>query len=846
MAKNLVIVESPAKAKTINRILGASFVVKPSMGHVRDLPVKSLSVSIEKEFKPTYTVVPGRKKIVDELKKSAADCENIYLAPDPDREGESIAWHLQHLLKKKDGKQKFLRITYNEITPSAVKKAIASPREIDQRLVDAQQARRVLDRIVGYMVSPVLWRRIQRGLSAGRVQSVALRLVCERENEIRSFVPEAFWIIGARVRKQVPPPDTFHVKLTHVNGEKAEVKAEERATDLLADLKGQALRVAQINDREIQRRAPPPFITSTLQQAGSSFCGYSPSRTMSIAQQLYEGVNLGDGPVGLITYMRTDSFTVAAEAISACRSMIGDKYGSEYVPEKPNFFRNKRSAQEAHEAIRPTDVTRTPESLEHVLDRQQMNLYTLIWKRFVASQMSPARVNQRSVIVEAKGISGTNAYNFRASASEVIFAGYMKVAGTDMKIRDAETKDEGGEEDAQTLPPLEVGETLDVIEWLSERKQTQPPPRYSEASLVKVLESNGVGRPSTYAQIISTLINRKYVVLDRRMLVPTELGMKVCALLVELLSDLFDVKFTAMLEEELDEIEEGKIEWTAMMKDFYGRFQEWMIRTREPGANPDHVRKVLSLMDRVQEWRPSESGRGKFSDTKFVSSIRKQLDDTRKEVTARQFEALVAVALKYQDVAPETVNVLRELGYGALIDRPENREPDATTMRRLEVAGKLSLGDSALKFTESLRQRVGRGRGLTEAQTRALNSILVGHAAMIPNYEAERQSLGLPSEAEIPRDNESGPLLAALAGVKTWKPAVKRGKRTFDDHVFVESLERQYRQKGALSDKQRNVLKRFVSRYRDQIPDYEKLAAALGLKSATERKATDARASADN
>ncbi len=430
MGKNLVIVESPAKAKTINKILGKDFIVKASMGHVRDLPQKKLGVDIENDFTPEYVTLKGRQKIVQELTQAAKGVDGVYLAPDPDREGEAIAWHLVEALKKKLSPDQFFRVTYNEITAPAIRHAFSNPSEIDNKKVDAQQARRVLDRIVGYKVSPLLWRRIKGGSSAGRVQSVALRLVCEREQEIESFVPKEYWLLGANTCKQVDHRDPFEIRLVKIDGENPEIGSAEQAEHIEKDLEGRTLKVSEIKLREISKKARAPYITSTLQQAASTLLGYNPSRTMSIAQRLYEGL---DG-VGLITYMRTDSVSIAKEAQGACLKFVEETFGNEYVPGKPNFFKSKSSAQEAHEAIRPTDVGRTPEALKSVLQPEELKLYKIIWERFVASQMAPARIAQRSVDIDAISTEekkDKTSYLFRVSTSDILFPGYMKVAGVE-------------------------------------------------------------------------------------------------------------------------------------------------------------------------------------------------------------------------------------------------------------------------------------------------------------------------------------------------------------------------------------------------------------------------------
>ena len=572
MVKNLVIVESPAKAKTINKLLGKEYAVKASMGHVRDLPERALGVDLEKGFAPQYVAIKGRAKVLSELQAAAAKVEKVYLAPDPDREGEAIAWHLREALGTKVAKEKFCRVTYNEITAPAIRKAFSQPGEINQLRVDSQQARRILDRVVGYKVSPMLWRRIPGASSAGRVQSVALRLVCEREKAIRGFQPEPYWVLGVKAAKRVEPRGPFTAYLAKLNGAKADVKDEALARRLVEELKRRDLRVAEVARKEIRKNAPPPFITSSLQQAASGALGFSPSRTMRIAQKLYEGVDLGHGSAsGLITYMRTDSFSVAQEAREQARDYVLKTHGPEFLPETPNVFRSRSNAQEAHEAIRPTDPARTPESLKDVLERDDWRLYDLIWRRFMASQMAPARIAQRTAEIEAVG-EGPDSFLFRATASELVFPGFMRVSGLEQRKKE-EAEGADGEE-VENLPPLEKGEGLDPVEWLNDRKETQPPPRFSEASLVKVLEENGVGRPSTYAQIISTLLDRKYVDREKRTLIPSELGMKVFDFLVSNLDALFDVQFTAGMEEQLDEIEEGKVAWTQMLAAL-GSAKDW-------------------------------------------------------------------------------------------------------------------------------------------------------------------------------------------------------------------------------------------------------------------------------
>jgi DNA topoisomerase-1 len=568
MARSLVIVESPAKAKTINKYLGRNYSVKASYGHVMDLPKKELGIDTEKDFKPTYEVIPGKTKIITELKKAAKEAEAVYLAGDPDREGEAICAHLAELLgRTKAEKKKIFRVMFNEITPKAIKAAFDKPGHVDENLVDAQQARRVLDRLVGYKISPLLWDKVRRGLSAGRVQTVALRLIVEREREIRAFVPKEYWTIHALLTAGEPP--AFEAKLLKYKGEELEVPDEAEAQRILAEIEHSPWLVAGVTQKEKRRFAPPPFTTSKLQQAGYNRLRYTAKRTMMLAQRLYEGVELGDeGSVALITYMRTDSVRVSSDALAEARDHIAAAYGPNYLPEKPNFFKSKKDAQEAHEAIRPTDVTRTPEDVKKYLEDDIYKLYQLIWQRFVASQMLPAVFDQTTIDISAGD------YLFRASGSVMKFDGYLAVY---QAAQEDEEKDPD-EAEARTLPRVTEGEQLKLENIRPEQHFTEPPPRYTEATLVKELEDKGIGRPSTYATIISTIVEREYVNKDQGRFTPTMLGEKVSDLLVKSFEDIFDVGFTARLEEELDEIEEGKLPWRRSVQDFWDRFVDDLAR----------------------------------------------------------------------------------------------------------------------------------------------------------------------------------------------------------------------------------------------------------------------------
>ncbi len=568
MAKNLVIVESPTKAKTIGKYLGKQYTVKASLGHVKDLPKKDLAVDIDNDFKPVYEVIEGKKKLITELKQAAKGAEAVYLAADPDREGEAICYHLQEELADRKNGPKIFRVMFNEITKNSIKKAFEAPGSVNLHLVDAQQARRVLDRLVGYKISPLLWDKVRRGLSAGRVQTVALRLIVEREREIKAFQSKEYWTIDVSLAAKKPPVLTAH--LAKKNDENIEIGNEEGAKSIVDTLADAAYVVKSVTNREKRRNPVPPFITSTLQQEASRKLRFSVKRTMMLAQKLYEGVELSkdEGSVGLITYMRTDSTRVSQEALEEVRGLIGERYGEQYRPAIPNVFKSKKDAQDAHEAIRPSSVLRTPDAVAKYLQEDELKLYNLIWMRFVASQMAPAIFDQTTIDVDAKGKDGAS-YLFRATGSVEKFDGFLKVykEGKDQK-------DEEDEEEKAKLPAVSEGETLKFRSITPEQHFTEPPPRFNEATLVKELEADGVGRPSTYASILSTIQEREYVRKEGGKFFPTELGMVVTDLLLESFNDLFDVTYTARMEAELDEIEEGKIDWRMAMSEFYDRFQK--------------------------------------------------------------------------------------------------------------------------------------------------------------------------------------------------------------------------------------------------------------------------------
>ena len=584
MAKSLVIVESPTKAKTIGKYLGKQFVVKASLGHVKDLPKKNLSVDVEKNFEPHYEVIEGKKKLIAELKAAAKGMDSVYLAADPDREGEAICYHLQEELNGSKKGPKFFRVMFNEITANAIKKAFEKPGSVNLHLVDAQQARRVLDRLVGYKISPLLWDKVRRGLSAGRVQTVALRLIVDREREIRAFIKREYWTIDVQLNAKKPPVLT--ARFTKKNDEAIELPDETTTKSLLDQLDGSKYLVHSVSTKEKKRNPVPPFITSTLQQEASRKLRFSVKRTMMLAQRLYEGVEVGtEGSVGLITYMRTDSTRVSPDAQEEVRELIKERYGAPFFPATPNVYKSKKDAQDAHEAIRPSSAKRTPDDLAPYLQEDEMKLYRLIWMRFVASQMTPAVFDQTTIDVAAKGKDGAT-YMFRATGSVPKFKGFLEVyeEGKDQK-------DSDDEELKNRLPLVVEGEELRFKSIEPEQHFTEPPPRFNEATLVKELESDGVGRPSTYASILSTIQEREYVKKEGGKFVPTELGIVVTDLLLENFKNLFDITYTARMEVELDEIEEGKIDWREAMSEFYERFQKDL----------EHAERHMTDIKRMEE-----------------------------------------------------------------------------------------------------------------------------------------------------------------------------------------------------------------------------------------------------
>ncbi|MBO7152312.1 MAG: type I DNA topoisomerase [Lentisphaeria bacterium] len=833
----LLIVESPTKANTIGKMLGKDYTIIASMGHIRNLPEHDLGVDIEHDFTPQYVDTPKSRSIVKRLRDAAKKADEIYLAPDPDREGEAIAWHLKDVLQKST-KAPFYRVTFHEITRTAIENAIANRGEIDPDLVDAQQARRVLDRIVGYKTSPLLWRQLEKGSSAGRVQSAALRLVVEREREIAAFTPEEYWNFA--VEFDASAAGIYHARLFKINGKDFKVTNEKDALFLKnAVLNGSAPKVEEINRQERRRFAAPPFTTSTLQQAASSNLRMSATGTMRCAQQLYEGVELGNGgAVGLITYMRTDSVTIAKEAQFAAKEFITETYGAAYAPEKFNFYKNKAAAQEAHEAIRPTDVRRTPESVAPYLDPTQLKLYTLIWKRFVASQMSCCRIDQTTVDTNISG-ADNNLFTFRSVGSVVTFPGFTKL----YEYADKETKEK---DESPVLARLATGMQVVISKFDSAQKFTEPPPRFNEASLIKALEENGIGRPSTYATIMRTIQDREYVKRDQGRLIPTELGIKVNDFLVSRLPELFDIGFTAQMEEKLDQVEEGKQPWVDMMQEFYGKFINWVQEAKNVGApEASDAQAMLSLFDNVSYAPARKVGRRTYDDADFVRSVREKYDADHK-ISAKQYSALINLAARYFDSflaqslssLPETLRSLLETEAVKLKEKTIEQEKSAAQAKEIDYAGLFAAFDNVKwdepikkgrmtyddkKFFDSLKKQALSGKLLSDRQSAALTKMAEKYQAQLTNRDLVFEILKSDAPQNTASENAEQPaatpeadvklLIENLSKVKNWEEPVRKGRFSFDDKKFFQSVKKQFDDGKTLSPKQIAALSKLAAKY---------------------------------
>lgn len=842
MGKKLLIVESPAKAKTIGKYLGGEFAVKSSVGHIRDLPTENSAIKIAEAgedkwtFVPSYVISKGKEKVVSELKAAVEKSDEIYLASDPDREGEAIAWHLKEVLQPVAGNKPFRRVTYNEITKSAVLKAVSEPRDIDMPRVDAQQARRILDRLVGYRVSPLLWKYIacanNRTLSAGRVQSVALRLLVERQREIDAFVPEKYYLMGVEARKRDASGETFVAKLARFDGQKPDIRNNQTADNILLDLAGAELEVSDLKFQPKKRHALPPFTTSTLQQAASSVLSMSPGKAMKLAQSLYES--------GLITYMRTDSVNVSEQARADAREFIVEKFGEEYYPETPNFFKSKADAQGAHEAIRPTDVNRTPDASG--LEASELKLYDLIWRRFLASQMSDAKTTVKTASLEARKPALAHSYLFTASATEIDFSGFLKVMNLTLKKKRPDDEENDDTDEVKHLPQLAVGERLDAIRYIADEKATKGPAHYSEASLIKALEENGVGRPSTYAQTIETLKLREYAKTEKRKLVPLERGVLVCDYLTKKLDSLFNVGYTAAMEAELDKVEEKGEPMDAMLSAFYAKFLKELAACAEPAPDMAKFEAVFSLLASVTKWKePKKVGKRVYDDKAFVESVQKQAEEG-KPLSARQLEFLVRMAVMYSDQIPDFDAKLKEYGLTAG-SQSQAEKADAELVKYcFELMDRIG-GMTKNPFLKSLRDQVDRGRGLSPKQFSVLARAVGENASSLDDCAEIRAKLEpfVPGGFSSADDDPVIPgLLKLMEGVTEWRAPSKKGRKVYDDKSFVESLAEQYDRRHSLSTRQIMALKRVAVAYRDKIPDFEAKAKELGIENVPSSREKDA------
>lgn len=842
MGKKLLIVESPAKAKTIGKYLGGDFAVKSSVGHIRDLPTENNAIKINEvgaekwSFVPTYIVSKDKEKVVSDLKAAVEKSDEIYLASDPDREGEAIAWHLKEVLAPVAGDKPFRRVTYNEITKSAVLKAVAEPRDIDMPRVDAQQARRILDRLVGYKVSPLLWKYIacanNRTLSAGRVQSVALRLLVERQREIDAFVPEKYFLMGVEAKKRDEKGETFIAKLSRFDGQKPDIRNNQTADNILFDLAGAELEVADLKSQPKKRHALPPFTTSTLQQAASSVLSMSPGKAMKLAQSLYES--------GLITYMRTDSVNISDQARAAAKDFIISEFGEEYYPQTPNIFKSKADAQGAHEAIRPTDVLRTPASSG--LEASELKLYDLIWRRFLASQMADARTTVKTACLEARKPALAHSYVFTVSATEIDFSGFLKVMNLSLNKRRGDEEEDDDSDEVKHLPPLVVGERLDAIRYIADEKETKGPSHYSEASLIKALEENGVGRPSTYAQTIETLKLREYAKTEKRKLIPLERGILVCDYLTKKLDSLFNVGYTAEMESELDKIEENGESMDSMLSAFYAKFLKELAQCAEPAPDKAKFDAVFTLLDSVTNWKePKTVGKRVYDDKAFVESVRKQAAEGR-ALSARQLEFLVRMAMMYSDQIPNFDTRFKEYGLCAGSQSQNEKADEALVKYCFDLMDRIG-GMLKNPFLKSLRDQVDRGRGLSLKQFSVLARAVGENASSLEDCDEIRSKLG-PYVAGGFSSNERDPsilgLLELMKEVTEWREPSKKGKKVYDDKSFVDSLAEQYERRRSLSTRQIMALKRVAVAYKDKIPDFEVKAKNLGISNIPSSRDKDA------
>ena len=791
---NLIIVESPSKIKTIKKFFPSDYIISACVGHIRDLPRKEFAIDIENNFTPKYVINEEKIKIVNELKRLAKKVTNIYLAPDPDREGEAIAWHLFEILKSQT-KANFYRISFNEITKSAVLNAIKQPTTININRVNAQQTRRLLDRIVGYKVSPLLWKRGE-GTSAGRVQTVALKIIVDREEEINSFKPEEYWSIKADFNeKNAKKP--FLMNLNKKNKKKLKISNEQEAKDIESELKVSSFKVSKRAITERKQNPQAPFITSSLQQVASSQLRISPQQTMRIAQQLYEGINVqGKGELGLISYMRTDSFAISKEAQENAREYIVDKYGNDYLASKKTVFKQKNTnIQAAHEAIRPTNVQNTPESIKSYLDDNQYKLYELIWKRFLASQMSQAKFNQETIEVDSQNTD--NIYTFSLTMTKNTFLGHLKVY--DYSIR---------EKTPIELPSLKEKDECFLDKVHPKQHFTEPPPRYSEASLIKTLEDNGIGRPSTYASIINTIKFREYVDKEKGKLFPTDLGSKVYHYLIESLPKLFQIKFTASMEENLDNIEQGKQKWTNVLESFYNDFSHWCKEVEiKDSVAKEKVEEIINSFHTEIQWEEVKKiGKRTYDDKKIIQDFKQALDEG-KNFSQKQWSYITKIFLHYRKQINNADELIKKYGFVVEQEIKGDIKGKDILIKALEIIQSLDIpvqGKFNIQsFCHSLQQQLEAGKPLTIKQEHTFFDIIKRNSKEIGDtYQELKEKFNLTEN-----NDEINKYIALLSKATTWDE-----KNTFEKKFF-ESVKKQFQERNSLSIKQISILKKIYTKY---------------------------------
>ena len=824
MDNNLVIVESPTKIKSIGKFLGRNYTIAASMGHVRDLPKKKMAIDVSNNFQPEYAINDDKKKIIQEIKNLAKNAKNIYLAPDPDREGEAIAWHIYEILKKYTSAN-FYRITFNEITKNAIQQSFKNLKSLDFNRVNAQQARRVLDRLVGYKVSPILWTR--KATSAGRVQTVALRLIVEREKEIKAFIPKEYWTIKGDFKLKECKLEAELVKIddkplqttSKQDNEKDKksilISSKQDSEKHKKILEKQSFSIKDLAKKNSKKFPPPPFITSTLQQNASSKFGFSPLRTMRIAQQLYEGVEVEGQSTGLITYMRTDSILLSQEAKNMANQFIEKEFGKEFLGTSRKF-KNQKNAQEAHEAIRPTQVNFPPLKIKHYLSDEQFKLYQLIWQRFIASQMKEALFEINTLEI-ANNSPSPHSYLFRANYTKPIFLGYLKAL--------EENKTDKKQSIDFTKFQLSKGTEALLTKINPLQHFTEAPPRFNEASLIKLLEKNGIGRPSTYASTVEVIQKRGYVKKEKNKLYPTDIGSETSDFLTQSLPNLFNVKFTALMEEKLDKIEKGEYQWTEMLDNFYKNFQKWLLDIKINNSHSkEDFKTAIKFFKSVQiKWQePQKIGNRKFDDKKFITDIEKSLEDKEKILSKKQWDMLVNLFIKYKSQFANYEEIKSTFKIKEKVNLTDSKDLKLIgILEKIEFEENTNNNFNEKEFVESLKNQA-QNKELSLKQKAVLNRIAIKYKDKIENFDALKKEFKLedtttnPNPMNSKQAEEIKSLFLFAKNIKKWNSP--NNQKNFDDKSFISSLNQQFQQKKSLSPKQIYALKKTLKKYQEQVP----------------------------